>query len=208
MHFKVPPLLKTMLDVIEDFRDFNIQKVKKTCLTSNMPRAFQSYKPTAFKVYGAICVNNTGKILLVRGRQSKKWSFPKGHMERGESAETCARRELWEETGLMVDSSYTSFHKLFGGGYFIFPVEGEPLVEPRDINEIEECGWWPFNMITEDSFRCNIDLNIFRTILRDNEGFRCEEYMMSKEGKSRISKMRNKIEQNLLDRQEDEPIML
>ncbi len=193
-----------MLDIISDFRDFNIQKVKKTCLTSNMPSAFQSYKPTTFKVYGAICVNNTGKILLVRGRQSRKWSFPKGHMERGETAECCARRELWEETGLVVENSYTSFHKLFGGGYFIFPVEGEPPVTPVDTNEIEECGWWPLDMISDDSFRCNIDLNIFRTIIKGQDNSHCENYMMSKEGRKRIYRMRNRIEQNLVDKKEED----
>lgn len=197
-----------MLDIISDFRNFNINTIKKTCLTSNMPKAFQSYKPPPFKVYGAICVNNNGKILLVRGRQSHKWSFPKGHMERGETAESCARRELYEETGLNIDNSYTSFHKLFGGGYFVFPIEGEPAVAPVDTREIAECGWWSLNNITEDSFRCNIDLNIFRTILRGNEEVGCEDYMMSKQGKTRIYKMRNKIEQNLIDKQDDDPMCM
>lgn len=190
-----------MHDIVSDFRDFHINTIKKTCLTSNMPKAFQSYKPPPFKVYGAICVNNHGKILLVRGRKSQKWSFPKGHMERGETAECCARRELWEETGLFIETPYTSFHKLFGGGYFVFPINGEPYVRAVDTKEIEECKWIPLHAITEDSFRCNIDLNIFRTILRGNEELGCEDYMTSKQGRSRIYKMRNKIEQNLIDKQ-------
>ncbi len=42
------------------------------------------------------------EILLVRHLRSGHWSFPKGHMEAGESEEDTARREIKEETGLDV----------------------------------------------------------------------------------------------------------
>lgn len=160
-----------------------------------MPQAFQSYKPPPYKVYGSICVNDQGKILLVRGRESQKWSFPKGHLERGERAEGCARRELWEETGLQIQGDYTSFHKLFGGEYFVFPIEGEPYVEPIDTHEIQEAKWIPMNEITEESFRCNIDLSIFRSVLRGISTDKCETYMESKEGRRRIYRMRKQLDE-------------
>ncbi len=42
------------------------------------------------------------EILLVRHIRSGCWSFPKGHMEEGETEEETARREIKEETGLDV----------------------------------------------------------------------------------------------------------
>lgn len=42
------------------------------------------------------------EILLVRSIKSGHWSFPKGHVEEGETEEETARREIKEETGLDV----------------------------------------------------------------------------------------------------------
>lgn len=39
------------------------------------------------------------RVLMLK-QQSGNWSFPKGHIEKGESAIDAARRELWEETGI------------------------------------------------------------------------------------------------------------
>ncbi len=40
------------------------------------------------------------QFLLIFESNSQCWSFPKGHMEAGETEEQTALRELWEETGL------------------------------------------------------------------------------------------------------------
>ena len=42
------------------------------------------------------------QILLIRHRLGGQWSFPKGHMEEGESERQTALREILEETGLSV----------------------------------------------------------------------------------------------------------
>ena len=39
------------------------------------------------------------KYFLVYGRKSKKWGFPKGHMENGETEKETTLREFFEETG-------------------------------------------------------------------------------------------------------------
>ena len=44
--------------------------------------------------------NGTEQTLLIRHRNSSAWSFPKGHMERGESERQTAMREIGEETGV------------------------------------------------------------------------------------------------------------
>ena len=53
---------------------------------------------------GVIIIRN-GKILLGKRRNAHgagSWCCPGGHLEYGESFETCARREVMEETGLEI----------------------------------------------------------------------------------------------------------
>ncbi len=47
--------------------------------------------------------NNTSELLLIKHRTGGHWSFPKGHVEQGESEEQTALREVKEETGLDID---------------------------------------------------------------------------------------------------------
>jgi 8-oxo-dGTP pyrophosphatase MutT (NUDIX family) len=57
------------------------------------------------KQSGAIVVRLDGdepQVLLVTAkRNSKRWIFPKGHIEKGESAEEAALREAREEAGVV-----------------------------------------------------------------------------------------------------------
>ena len=56
---------------------------------------------------GAVTFRMTAEgpeFLLVRSRKNPEhWIFPKGHIERGESAEATATRELQEEAGVVGD---------------------------------------------------------------------------------------------------------
>lgn len=49
---------------------------------------------------GGIVLGDRGTIALVRNSRGRAWTFPKGHVEDGESDEAAARREIEEETGL------------------------------------------------------------------------------------------------------------
>ena len=128
------------------------------------PKAFQCYKPAADRVYGTICMSPHNTILLVRGRRSLKWSFPKGHRELGETYLECAVRETYEETGIdLYGLEPVSYQKLSVGEYYFFEVrEQEPL--PVDSLEVLEARWMSVNEI-QNSY-CNVDVNNFLLRIR------------------------------------------
>jgi 8-oxo-dGTP pyrophosphatase MutT (NUDIX family) len=51
---------------------------------------------------GLVFNRRTGKFLLILD-QNGRWALPKGHLERGETAEQAALREVSEETGLPLE---------------------------------------------------------------------------------------------------------
>ena len=53
----------------------------------------------------AVIFDDRGRILLIRRGDNKQWALPAGDMEPGESVTECMAREVWEETGLTVESS-------------------------------------------------------------------------------------------------------
>ncbi len=93
---QVDKLLKLMTD--KKFKQINsivISSREKTSLTT--------YLKEKFKVVHAAggVVEKEGKLLLIY--RKKKWDLPKGKQDRGESPETCAVREVEEETGVEVE---------------------------------------------------------------------------------------------------------
>lgn len=127
------------------------------------PTAFQCYRPRHHRIYGAICVSPENTVLLVKGRRSGKWSFPKGHIEAEETTLECALRELYEETGLKPDQKPIGSYKLSVGQYFIFEFK-EIETAVRDHNEIEEAEWVHFDKLSR--MNCNVDVNNFLSRLR------------------------------------------
>ncbi len=69
----------------------NIRLKSITCLYEKSCGAIIFYKTK----------QNT-KVLLVKNNNGRYWSFPKGHIEKGESEQQTAIREIKEETGLDV----------------------------------------------------------------------------------------------------------
>jgi 8-oxo-dGTP diphosphatase len=57
---------------------------------------------TVVRAAGGLVVRD-GKVLLVHRPKYDDWSFPKGKCDDGESDESCALREVEEETGLRCE---------------------------------------------------------------------------------------------------------
>ncbi|WP_019587251.1 NUDIX domain-containing protein [Deinococcus apachensis] len=68
-----------------------------------------------------LVTDKVGRILLLRRDDTGLWTLPGGILEPGESFEACARRELFEETGLRVEQ-LEPLHLYAGAEYrFTFP---------------------------------------------------------------------------------------
>ncbi len=111
------------------------------------------------RVYGCILRSPRNAVLLVRGRTSGKWSFPKGHAYTDETPLACARRETYEETGLKTSPFCANRIHLSKGTYFIYNVSQEPAANPRDTNEVSAAKWISIDEIPQ--YPCNVDVNNF-----------------------------------------------
>lgn len=109
--------------------------------------------------------NRTRQCLLVQGRWSSKWGFPKGHMEAGETEEDTAIRELFEETGVLVHPPLGMRYRFKNNVYFLMPVDRE-LIKPfiRDHREIQNIRWFSEHEMSRLPVeRCNYGLTMYRT---------------------------------------------
>lgn len=104
------------------------------------------------KTYGAI-LKTGGKIALVQGRYTGKWSFPKGHSNEGEMPIECTLREVSEETGIDELPDPIEYVQVGYGKYFIFNLRKQLRLIPRDKNEIIDTKW-----VREDEM-INMNLN-------------------------------------------------
>lgn len=128
------------------------------------PKAFSSYgkKYRRYKnqqkkeprgIYGIIMENiNTKQYLLVKGRESGKYSFPKGHIEPDETPVECIFRELYEETGIRLLFNFEKVRmrdlvKSKIGTYLHCEVTQNIATDAKDIREIEEVGWYSIDQL-------------------------------------------------------------
>jgi ADP-ribose pyrophosphatase YjhB (NUDIX family) len=62
-------------------------------------------RPLIIVATRSVVMDQQGRVLLTRRRDSGEWGFPAGALELGESVLDCCRREVKEETGLHVVSA-------------------------------------------------------------------------------------------------------
>ena len=104
---------------------------------------------------GAVVFRDDGRerrFLLIRNKRSAHWGFPKGHIEKGESHEQTAMREVREETGidieLLPDFSRSSEYTIQGRiekNVIIFLGKAIQTSITRQEEEIDECGWFAYD---------------------------------------------------------------
>jgi ADP-ribose pyrophosphatase YjhB (NUDIX family) len=139
------------------------------------PSAFDSYRKRYKQkqyIYGAIIKNIvTNEYLLVKGKQSGKYSFPKGHIEANETPIECILRELYEETGINITSVSSSnlvakeIVRSRIGTYIYFETSENQEISTNDKNEIEEAGWYPLSKIR--SMSLNADASYYLRLSED-----------------------------------------
>lgn len=116
------------------------------------PRAFQSYIPRTHcvdsHVYGAIVVTPDRETVVIRGRQSGKWSFPKGHGVTSELPLDACLRELKEETGINLKGVKPDDELRFKAGtYFVFYITEKITLCPEDTKEVMDSMWVPLRRL-------------------------------------------------------------
>lgn len=116
---------------------------------------------------------DTCEYLLVKGKMSGKWGFPKGHQEFGESDEETALRELFEETGILLQPPLGNRLRFKNNIYFLFFID-KNKIRPyiRDCREIQQLAWFSTKEILDlPSDQCNYGLSMYRRRLESSTLF-------------------------------------
>ena len=131
---------------------------------------------------GVILFNeDKSKVLMVRNNyhpwvQCQKWGFPKGHCNEGEAYNDCAKRELHEETGLIIDVKYDDKYIIINNSrYYPYCIKANNSysASPIDTNEINKVEFHSPNAVgsikmnKEASLMLTKKITLARRIARD-----------------------------------------
>lgn len=97
-----------------------------------------------FQVFAAAVVfNQENQILLVKSTYQRfhPWGLPGGSLEYGESAEEAVKREVWEETGLIVEIKRLLLVKTWSpdrvGMYYLCEIIGGEVHATDEVSETD-----------------------------------------------------------------------
>lgn len=128
-------------------------EIKNTIISFSKFIKLYEYCTTSTKLCaGTIILNpELTKIVLVKGKISGKWSFPKGHRDKYETNLETATRETYEETGLKLQLKvpllpYFIIDKI--KLYFLI-IEESTELKIIDNNEITQIQWFTCSELEE-----------------------------------------------------------
>lgn len=133
-----------------------IKKDKKKAVIivgKNMPSLKQYFfeQFTKIEAAGGIVQNEERDLLFIYRRD--KWDLPKGKMEKGETPEICAEREIEEETGIKnlllkhaIGDTYHIYEEegkniLKISHWFYFTTKSNQKIIPQTMEDISEVKW-------------------------------------------------------------------
>ena len=95
----------------------------KTVIYNNDNVKKEEINKYVYRARGLI-INSENEILL--GKCDGNYQFPEGHLEFGETIDECLKREIKEETGIILKESYPLIYKV---EYYNrnFPLEGDVI---------------------------------------------------------------------------------
>lgn len=102
-----------------------------------------------------LALNGEGAVLLVRHSYSPGWHLPGGGVERLETAEAAARRELAEEGGVMAHGPLALFgfyanHANYKNDHVaVFLTRAVTPCPPENAGEIAERGFFAFDALPD-----------------------------------------------------------
>jgi 8-oxo-dGTP pyrophosphatase MutT (NUDIX family) len=108
-------------------------------------------KFTLVQAAGGYVINENNELLLIFRRG--KWDLPKGKLDKGETLEQCAVREVKEETGLndvnLTHPLLTTYHTYHEGSRYMLKeshwyhmkAKGNQLLIPQKEENIEKIIW-------------------------------------------------------------------
>jgi 8-oxo-dGTP pyrophosphatase MutT (NUDIX family) len=97
---------------------------------------------------GGVIIKREGsllKVLLIKDSYGH-WTWPKGHVEEGETPEETALREIFEETGL----KQIKILSLLGKQEYYYTLAGEEIFKTVHIFLVEETADEPLNIQTQE----------------------------------------------------------
>ncbi|MCH8516715.1 MAG: NUDIX hydrolase [Cyclobacteriaceae bacterium] len=138
-----------LIDLLKKHKLKDLESITFTTDHYKERKAFLKSLFTQIKAAGGLVVKND-KILMIY--RNKKWDLPKGKLEREESQEEGAVREVEEECGVrvkLVDKICTTYHTYLLNGkgilkknlWYLMECENDSDMKPQIEEGIEEVRW-------------------------------------------------------------------